>query len=278
VTGSPETDTPTALITGCSSGIGRACAIEFARRGYRVTATARRAEPLLTLAVASRLVLDVTDDQSVRAAVAAAGEIDVLVNNAGISAWGPAESLGPDLLEMVLATNLLGTARVIAAVLPGMRARRRGRIINVSSAALRGFPLLGAYSASKAALEAWTETLRLEVAELGVTVCLVEPGAVESSFGRNRVDVVSGQQDYEGLERQAREMLTGMRGEKLSAEEVAAAIADLAGAADLPLRNAVGPAAQRLLDERVSVDDATYEASVQSALGRSAEAPSAARP
>jgi NAD(P)-dependent dehydrogenase (short-subunit alcohol dehydrogenase family) len=253
---------PAALITGCTTGIGRACALELAARGHRVVATARRVDDLAGLDVDLCLQLDVTDDGSVEAAIERAGDIGLLVNNAGISAWGPVELLGPDLLQRVLATNVVGVARVTSAVLPGMRARRAGTIVNVSTAALRGFPLLGAYAASKAALEAWTEALRLEVASFGITVTLVEPAGVESAFAANRLTVEI-DDDYRALHRRAIDALTRMRGGAMRSEEVAVAIADVMHDDDAPLRNPVGADARRILEERRTLDDAAYEAMVR---------------
>jgi NAD(P)-dependent dehydrogenase (short-subunit alcohol dehydrogenase family) len=255
------------LITGCSTGIGRACAVELAARGHRVVATARRVGDLADLDVDLKLALDVTDDESVAAAVEQAGDIDVLVNNAGITAWAPVELLGPGLLARVLDTNVVGVARVTSAVLPAMRERRRGTIVNVSSAAaLRGFPLLGAYAASKAALEAWTETLRLELSSFGISVALVEPGGVESAFAANRI-TVDVDAEYRPLWDRAVHALTGMRSEPISAAEVAEAIASIVADEHAPLRNPVGDVAVRILAERHTVGDAAYEAMVQRALG-----------
>ena len=254
------------LITGCATGIGRACAEEFAARGYRVVATSRRLDDLSDLDVDVRLQLDVKDDDSVVAAVEQAGDVDVLINNAGITAWGPVELLGPGLLARVLDTNVVGVARVTAAVLPVMRARGRGTIVNVSTAALRGFPLLGAYAASKAALEAWSEALRLELASFGIRVALVEPAGVETAFASNRI-VVDADAAYRPLSERAMRALAEMRRNPLSAEEVAAAIADVVSDERAPLRNPVGVDAKRILGERHTVDDSAYESMVQRILG-----------
>jgi len=265
------------LVTGCSSGIGRACAVELASRGYRVVATARRVEALLGLDGVEHVQLDVTDAASVATAVERAGPVDVLVNNAGISAWGPVEVLGPSVLDDVLATNVVGVARVTAAFLPGMRERRRGRIVNVSTAALRGFPLLGAYAASKAALEAWTEALRFEVAAFGITVALVEPAGVESAFAANRLAAEVRDDDYGSLHQRALAALTGMRAGAMRAEDVAVAIADVVAAADPPLRNPIGADATRLLGERRAVDDDAYEAAVRASTSLADELVDAGR-
>jgi NAD(P)-dependent dehydrogenase (short-subunit alcohol dehydrogenase family) len=258
------------LVTGCSSGIGRACAVAFARRGYAVVATARHPDGLGPLPVQERLALDVTDDRSVATAVAAAGDIDLLVNNAGISAWGPVEFLPIDVMRRVLETNVLGAMRVSQAVLGGMRRRRRGRIVNVSSGAVRGFPLLGVYAASKAALEVLTETLRFEVKDFGIDVLLAEPGAVVTSLSKNRTLIDITDHDYARLHERSLAVLSGMRAHPLTADEVAQSIVALAEHDHPPLRTPIGGEAQRLVAERRSVDDADYEAGVLDALGNSA--------
>jgi NADP-dependent 3-hydroxy acid dehydrogenase YdfG len=117
-----------ALITGCSTGIGRATAVELTKRGYEVVATARKLATLDDLDVAQRLALDVNSDASVAAAVAAAGEIDVLVNNAGIGVGGPVESVPIDRAQAMFETNLWGAVRMIQAIAPSMRERRSGAI------------------------------------------------------------------------------------------------------------------------------------------------------
>src|SRR5262249_21176013 len=152
------------LITGCSSGIGRALATDLARRGHEVVATARRRDDLHDLEVAQRLPLDITSEESVAAAAGIAGEVDVLINNAGISIWGPIQSVGHADLHRIFDTNVFGMMRMLRAVLPAMRARGRGEIYQVSSViAKRPTALLSHYAATKAALEAYSEALRLEL-------------------------------------------------------------------------------------------------------------------
>ncbi|MFR0355593.1 SDR family NAD(P)-dependent oxidoreductase [Streptomyces sediminimaris] len=170
----------TVLVTGASSGIGRAAARLFAERGARVFGTSRSARP--DDAGVEMLRLDVRREDSVRQCVeevrARAGGIDILVNNAGVMLEGFAEETTPDEAETAFATNFFGTVRVTNAVLPGMRERRSGRIVNVGSlAAWVGEPGEGFYAASKAALARYSEALRQEVWHLGVGVVLVEPGA-----------------------------------------------------------------------------------------------------
>lgn len=182
--------TKTVLITGASSGIGAAAAALFARRGWNVAATARRPETLADLAPlpnVAALRLDVTEEASIAAAVAAAqarfGAIDVLVNNAGIGLAGPIEAVTPVQWDAHFATNLFGVAATLRAVLPQMRARKAGLIINVSSIVGRaGLPFLGVYCASKFALEGMTEAMHYELKPFGVRVKLVEPAGTKTAF------------------------------------------------------------------------------------------------
>jgi NAD(P)-dependent dehydrogenase (short-subunit alcohol dehydrogenase family) len=192
---------PVALITGSSTGIGCAAAIHFARNGYETYATMRSPDaggdairrvaeaeglPIQTLA------LDVESDASVHAAVGAArersGAIDVLVNNAGIGWGGPIEETSDADLKKVFETNFFGALRMVRAVLPQMRERGDGAIINVTSLGGRvTFPSTGPYCATKHALEAASEALAMEVAPYGVRVAIVEPGSSKSCGCLNRV-------------------------------------------------------------------------------------------
>ena len=175
------------LITGAGSGIGRACAERLASEGWQVVASGRREAPLHDLVAAAAnvtpLVMDVTDEASVRAGVAAAGPLDAVVNNAGVSVMGAVEAVPIEEWRRQFETNLFGVARVCQATLPGLR-ERRGRIVNVGSVAGRiASPFMGVYASSKHALEGMTDALRREVAEQGVRVVLVRPGFVNTPFG-----------------------------------------------------------------------------------------------
>jgi NAD(P)-dependent dehydrogenase (short-subunit alcohol dehydrogenase family) len=184
------------LITGCSSGIGREAARRFASEGFRVYASMRRPEQAADLRAEAvergwALVtpaLDVTSDASVAGAVSAlltetGGRLDVLVNNAGYYILGPLEETSPDELRALYETNVLGPQRLMRAVLPAMRARGGGAIVNVSSVAGRiAVPVAGAYHSSKWALEALCETWRYELAPFGVRVTIVEPGAFKTAL------------------------------------------------------------------------------------------------
>jgi NAD(P)-dependent dehydrogenase (short-subunit alcohol dehydrogenase family) len=177
------------LITGCSSGIGRAAALHLAATGHTVVATARRVEDLADLAAAGCRIqpLDVTDEGSMRAAVdaveAAHGRIDVLVNNAGYSQSGAVESVPLAKTRAQFETNVFGPLRLTQLVLPGMRRRGAGRIVNVSSMGGRlVFPGGGVYHASKYAIEALSDALRYELRPFGIGVVLVQPGLIRTRF------------------------------------------------------------------------------------------------
>ena len=178
---------PVALVTGCSSGIGLATALHFAREKYDVRAGVRTPATATELREAVErerlpvriVALDVDDAASVQRAVTEAGEVDVLVNNAGVGGGGPIEEVPLDFAKGMLETNYFGVLRMVQAVLPGMRQRRRGAIVNISSiggrVAIAGH---GHYCAVKHALEAASEALAQEVQGFGIRVAIVEPGVV----------------------------------------------------------------------------------------------------
>jgi NAD(P)-dependent dehydrogenase (short-subunit alcohol dehydrogenase family) len=179
----------TILITGCSSGFGLATALHFLDRDWRVIATMRtpRPEALPASARVRVLPLDVADGASIERAVAAAGPIDALVNNAGIGWLNAVEGTPQEAIAEIFATNTLGTMALTRAVLPQLRERRAGVVVNVSSSVtFKPLPLLAVYTASKAAVNAFTECLALELAAFDVRVHLVLPGrAPETRFGEN---------------------------------------------------------------------------------------------
>jgi NAD(P)-dependent dehydrogenase (short-subunit alcohol dehydrogenase family) len=186
--------TPVALVTGCSSGIGRATARALCQAGLLVYASARRPETLDDLAGdgIEAIRLDVTDEESMDQAVkrinTAHGRLDVLVNNAGYRVVGPVEEVPPDEVVRLFDTNVFGVVRLTRLVLPGMRERRYGRIVNLSSIFGRFAIPGGAYpAATKHAIEAFSDGLRLEVAPFGIRVVLIEPSSVRSSYDTNAV-------------------------------------------------------------------------------------------
>jgi NAD(P)-dependent dehydrogenase (short-subunit alcohol dehydrogenase family) len=195
------------FITGCSTGLGRALAEAVLQRGDSAAITARDAGQLEDLAkahpgTALALTLDVTDDQQVTTAVRQAedtfGRIDVLVNNAGYGYRAAVEEGDPADVRRLFATNFFGPVALTKAVLPGMRARRAGAIVNISSiGALRCPPGSGYYAASKAALEAVSGSLRKEAEPLGINVIVVEPGGFRTDFaGRSLTQSATPISDY----------------------------------------------------------------------------------
>ena len=189
------------LITGCSSGIGRATAEHLAGKGWTVYATARRLESIADLQEKGcrTLALDVTDEASMAAAVGAveeaAGAVGVLVNNAGYSQSGAVEDVPLDVVRRQFETNVFGLVRMCQLALPGMRRQGWGKIVNVSSMGGRMvFPGGGFYHGTKYAVEAISDALRFEVRGFGVHVSIIEPGLIKTSFGETAHDSVP-QQD-----------------------------------------------------------------------------------
>jgi NAD(P)-dependent dehydrogenase (short-subunit alcohol dehydrogenase family) len=178
------------LITGCSTGIGRATADRLAAGGWKVYATARKLESIADLAGkgCETLALDVTDEASMEAAVKhveeAEGAVGVLVNNAGYSQSGAVETVPMDEVRRQFETNVFGLVRMCQLVLPGMRRQKWGRIVNLSSMGGRlVFPGGGFYHGTKYAVEAISDALRFEVRDFGVDVILIEPGLIKTEFG-----------------------------------------------------------------------------------------------
>ncbi len=256
------------LITGAARAIGAATAAELVARGHHVVATARDAELLETVDASQRLELDVRDEASIRRALAACGELDAIVNNAGISTKGPLEDYPLRALEDALDTNAIGPLRLLQPVLPSWRARGRGVIVNVSSVQGRiPTPLEGAYAASKHALEAVSETLHYELGHFGIRVVIVQPGYVSpgmKDLGRHR-----GPAAYRDLWEQwnsVADTVTGPSG-RTDPSIVAMAIADALTEPGTPLRVEVGADAEMVLGVRRQLDDASFEATMRETLG-----------
>jgi len=201
-------DVPVALVTGASSGIGRATARRLASSGYHVVATVRSPESEASVRGDGSIEvvrLDIADENALRHVISEVlsrlGRIDVLVNNAGFALVGAGEDLDRDHIRRQFEVNVFAAVQACREVLPSMRARRSGRIVNVSSLAGRvSVPMMGAYCASKFALEAFSDALRVETKPFGVYVSLVEPGPVVTEFQRNALkaseDVLSSDSVY----------------------------------------------------------------------------------
>jgi NADP-dependent 3-hydroxy acid dehydrogenase YdfG len=256
-----DSDGPDAL-TGASSGIGRAAATEFARRGYLVFAAARREEVLAGVAATSPNIqavsMDVADEASVRrawakieASTGGAG-VDVLVNNAGFALSGPLEILGGAEVQRQFETNVFGLLTVTRTVLPAMRARRSGRIINISSLVGRTtFPGMGVYGATKYAVEALSDALRQEVAGFGIKVVIIEPGFVATNLGE-AADAHAGAggeipDAYAAMVAGGARYLAAQMAKGIAPEQVAAAIVKAARQRNPRLRYVVPASARPLI-------------------------------
>ena len=254
------------LITGASTGIGLATAVAFGRTGQNVYATMRnpaRAPELSKIATAEKLPvkilpMDVDDDASVSKAVAEvladAGRIDVLVNNAGVQGSGAVEEIPLAEFRRVMETNFFGSIRCIQAVLPGMRKRRDGHIVNVSTVGGRITGLSqGPYCASKFALEALSEILAGEVKVFGIRVAIIEPGVTASSiFDKRRI--VPADSPY-CQERRMNAMFDAIQKQETPASVVADKIVEIVQNKTWKLRHPTGPDAEPFLQYRASKTD-----------------------
>ena len=271
------------LITGCSSGFGMLTAVEFAGRGDAVYASMRdtlKSGPLLDAAKAAGtsvhvIALDVTNAASVTDAVADVmareGRIDVLVNNAGVGMHGPVEEAQDDEVQRLFETNVFGLLRVTRAVVPHMRARGSGAVVNVSSLAGKvSSPFGGLYAATKHAVEALSDALYFELHPFGVRVALVEPGGFETRFGENRMmerkhDAASPYADLDRRfeERQARLPGSGERGD---ARDVARVIVEAATSEQPKRRYLVGKDAELIGGLHKQMSDEDFEKAMRTAL------------
>jgi NAD(P)-dependent dehydrogenase (short-subunit alcohol dehydrogenase family) len=261
--------TKAVLITGCSTGIGRAAAQLFASRGWGVTATMRRPEDAGDLAAAGDVrvePLDVVDLASVDRAVArtleAFGRLDVVVNNAGFGAFGPFETAPEWLIERQIGTNLIGVFNVTRAALPTMRAQKSGVIVNVSSiGGLTTFPLNSIYHATKYAVVGFTEGLTYELEPFGIRAKVVAPGGVATDFAGRSLSLTFQGDGGPYADAIAKVMAT-FRKRAASGQSKPEAIAEVifeAATDDSPrVRYVAGPDAVALLERRASMTDQAY--------------------
>ena len=244
------------LITGASIGIGKLTAELLASRGFTVFATSRQA-PVGKVNGFEMLRLDITSDESVRTCVSnvlqKAGRIDVLVNNAGQSFVGGLEETSLEEAKAQFDVNFFGAVRMVNAVLPGMRERRNGQIINVASlAAVFPLPFAGYYGPSKLALMAYSETLRQELKSLGVSVSVIQPGFFNTHH--SRVSAVSSISDYDDIRRRARSANEESFDKGADPQEVAEAILKIIQSPSPRLHYFVGKEKRLVLLKRILPD------------------------
>jgi NAD(P)-dependent dehydrogenase (short-subunit alcohol dehydrogenase family) len=258
----------TVLITGCSTGIGRATALRLVRGGWDVYATARQPATLDELAAAGChvLALDVTSEESMNAALAAIpGGVAVLINNAGYSQSGALETLPMDSVRRQFETNVFGLLRLTQLVLPGMREARAGKIVNVSSMGGKlTFPGGGAYHATKYAVEALSDALRMEVARFGIDVICVEPGLIRTEFGATAAGGVDESGPYAEFNASVAKSTRDVYEGPLSrlggdADDVARAIEKALGKARAPSRVPVTPSARFFMGLRRVLPDRAWD-------------------
>ncbi len=259
---------PVALVTGASSGVGRATAAALAARGHRVFGTSRNPSGDATPGV-EMVPLDVRDDASVAACIAAvtarAGRLDLLVNNAGFEQAGALEELSLEEARAQFETNFFGVVRMVKEVLPIMRGQRSGRIINVSSlASLAPIPFMGIYSASKFAVDGYTEALRLEVSPLGILVSQVEPGFLHTPMMANRKAPGRTIADYDAARERAFAATRAAEERGSAPELVAETIVRIAGSRHPRLRYLVGGQARLVAALKRFTPEAAFERGMRS--------------
>ena len=273
----------TILITGASSGIGKATALHFQARGWNVVATMRKPEDAEELATLDHVLvtrLDVLDGVSIAAARDAAlerfGSVDVLVNNAGYGAYGPLEAFSMDRIRRQFDTNVIGLLEVTKALLPHFRELRSGVVINISSiGGQMTFPLGTLYHGTKFAVEGLSEALHYELEAFGVRVKLVEPGMVKTDFGGRSFDFCNDQSLAEYQETVGK--LFAYWGSVGSTPSDPSAVADVIWTAAHDdtdrLRFRAGEDAEHLLSSRKAQDDATFIGDLKRQIGLGAEQP-----
>ncbi len=271
------------FITGASRGFGAAAARELAGRGHSVVATMRSPErdgPKLAKGHEDRIAVtacDVTERSSVDAAVEFALErhdrIDAVFNNAGYGLWGPVEEVTEAEVQRQMDTNFLGQLRVAQAVLPAMRERGAGKILNVSSLSGRVVaPLLGLYCASKFAVEAMSEALRYEVARFGIQVIILEPGMYQSDWQMDSLDVTEALRERRSVYQQpadrALEEFRARGATRPGSRTVGSIVADVVELEQpLPMRWVIGEDAQRLITMREQASDEQWERMLRREVG-----------
>ena len=257
------------LVTGAGRAIGAATATVLAEAGHEVIATARNVELLADLNVAMKLTLDVTDDASIDACLAQAGPLDAIVNNAALGGSGPLETFPLEHIRLMFETNTFGAVRMAQKVIPGMRERGHGIIVNISSIQGRvATPLEGPYAATKFALEAFSEALHYEVGHFGIRVVIIEPGYTAPGMKMNN-DHLPHPEVYQGLYDEWNNTDSKVTGEggRPGPEIVGHAIVRAIEDATTPLRVRVGDDTNMILRTRAAMDDETFESTMRAVLG-----------
>ncbi len=261
----------TALVTGASSGMGKSIAKRLIQDGFQVYAAARSVDKMQDLARlgAQTLRMDVSRDEDIVAGVqtilAQTGGVDVLVNNAGFGLYGPVEEIGIDEARYQFEVNVFGAARLTQLLLPSMRAKKSGTIVNVASMGGKIYSVLGAwYHATKHALEGWSDCLRIEVAEFGIKVVIVEPGVIETGFGDAATDSIvkrSANGPYGRLVQMVAKSLKNTYGQGTgTSPDVIADVVSRAVASSNPrTRYAAGKFAKMLIGMRIWLGDRLFD-------------------
>ncbi len=262
----------TALVTGASSGMGKSIARRLIQDGYQVYVAARNVDKMSDLVSlgAQPLRMDISVDEEIVSGVntilAETGGVDVLVNNAGFGLYGPVEEIGIDEARYQFEVNLFGAARLTQLLLPAMRSRRSGRIINITSMGGKMYSLLGAwYHATKHALEGWSDCLRLEVAGFGIKVVIVEPGVIETGFGDAASDSIVRQRLASGPYGHLVKMVsmsiknTYGQGKGSSPEIIAEVVSRAVNSTNPRTRYAAGKFAKMLIRMRVWLGDRIFD-------------------
>ena len=270
----------TILITDTSTGIGKVTAELFQANGWNVVATMRDPSAGTELAALDNVLvtrLDVTDAESIDAAVTTAtekfGQIDVLLNNAGYGAYGPLEAFGIDGIRRQFDTNVIGLLAVTKAVLPHMRTRGEGTIVNISSiGGQMTFPLGALYHGTKFAVEGISEALHYELAAAGIKMKIVEPGMIATDFGGRSFDFQN-DESLEAYQPVVQALFAGWSGDAAANASPPSVVADVIWEAVTDgsdtLRYRAGDDAHALLDARKAQDDATFIAGMKAQLGLS---------
>ena len=254
----------TILVTGASSGVGRATARLLSQCGHTVFGTSRNPAAVESLPNVQMLALDVRSDDAVKSCLQAAGPVDVLINNAGAELAGAVEETAIDEVIAQFETNMFGVARMVRAALPAMRQRRRGHIINVSSlAGISPIPFMAIYSASKFAVEGYTEALRQEVLPFNIHVSLIEVGFLRSPMMEHRQIAREQIADYAAWRRQAFDVVVASERKGPDPGLVAETIRTAIASAKPKLRYVTGREAQVVSRLRRWLPEAAFEKGVR---------------